>query len=79
MSENGSERSKMFERKSMMIQTQVDPAYQGRMRTRDEGRDWFRKQEIHLKAGHVTIMRKWKWLFVKGCEYRHKCSPRRSI
>ena len=31
MSENGSERSKMLERKSMMIQVLVDPAHQGRM------------------------------------------------
>jgi hypothetical protein len=44
-----------------------------------KGGGWFGKPELQLKAGHATIMRKWKWLFVKGCEYGNKFSSRCDI
>ena len=72
MSAIRAESSEMVRGSSVM--TTIVPAStagQGRMSTeQSEGTDFGKDASNMWKVADYTIMRKYKWLFVTGCEYR---------
>jgi len=72
MSAIGAESSEMVRGSSDMVTiVPASTAGQGRMWTEQSGGTGFGKDASNLwKVADYTKMRKYKWLFVNGCEYR---------